>query len=375
MRPLLIRAAFRRIDTLVTAADRSLSGRRRVVVAALVPMAVLLVGAAIRIAMRPRRDFDEHLFMNVGRHILESGIPLDTYTRPEAPNLFFDHTPFYVYFVGLLTALPGPTVLILRGSSLVFGLMTVGLVFLIALRLRGVGSALVGSVLVAANPFFITYSWFIRMEVPLCFFLVLAVYLLISERFLLAGLSIAAAVMLKEIALAFWLVAAVYVFARHGPRAALSVAAPAPIAVLAWLAYAASLDFDRLRTTLERWGRSAAGDEPDNRRFQIGVLAWTQTVLSGVIGGLVILAAGAAAALAATMRDRIPPIAIVPAAYVVVAVAASYVMSLKEPRFLIAIVPMLALCIALAVDWGAAWSRAKAGGGLARPEGLEPPTL
>jgi 4-amino-4-deoxy-L-arabinose transferase-like glycosyltransferase len=350
------------METLTRSVDGRLTGRRRIVVAALIPMVVLLIGAAIRIAMRPKRDFDEHLFMHVGRHILELGVPLDTYTHPEAPAFFFDHTPLYVYFVGLLTALPGPTVLILRGSSLVFGLMTVGLVFLIALRLRGLGSALVGSVLVAANPFFITYSWFIRMEVPLTFFLVLAVYFLISERFLLAGLAIATAVMLKEIALAFWLVATAYVLWRHGRRAALSVGLPAPIAVLAWLAYAASLDFERLRTTLERWGRSAAGNEADNRRFRIGPLAWTQTILSGVIGGLVIFAAGIAAALAATFRDRIPPITIVPAAYIVVAVAASYVMSLKEPRFLIAIVPMLALCIALAVDWGEAWSRARSGG-------------
>ncbi len=356
-----MRAAARRITTFARSLDRSLTGRRRLVVAGLFPMFVLLVGAAIRIAMRPKRDFDEHLFMNVGRHILEQGLPLDTYTDPTTTNFFFDHTPLYVYFVGLLTALPGPTVLILRGSSLVFGLMTVGLVFLIALRLRGLGSALVGSVIVAANPFFVTYSWFIRMEVPLCFFLVLAIYLLVSERFLLAGIAIAFAVMLKEIVLAFWLVATVYVLWRHGRRAALSVGLPAPIAVLAWLAYAASLDFERLRTTLERWGRSTAGNEPDNRRFRVGVLAWTQTILSGVVGGLVIFAAGVAAGVAATVRDRIPPITMLPAAYVVVAVAASYVMSLKEPRFLIAIVPMLALCIALAVDWGQAWTRARSG--------------
>ena len=346
----------------MTSENRPSPDRRRVLLAGLIPMAVLLVGAAIRIAMRPKRDFDEHVFMNVGRHILETGLPWDTYTRPEAPYLFFDHTPLYVYFVGVLTALPGNSVLILRGSSLVFGLLTVALVFLIALRLRGLGSALVGSVLVAANPFFITYSWFVRMEVPLCFFLVLAIYLLISERFFLAGLAIATAVMLKEVALAFWAVAVAYTFMRHGLRAASMVAIPAPIALLAWLAYAASLDFEQLRSTLSRWGRSAVGDEPTNRRFRIGPLAWTQTILSGVIGALVILAAGGAAALAATFRERIPPITVVPAAYTLLALAASYLMSLKEPRFLIAIVPMLALCIAFVVDWGAAWARVRSGG-------------
>lgn len=200
------------------------------------------------------------------------------------------------------------------------------------------------------------------MEVPLCFFLLLAVYLLITERFLLAGLAIAIAVMLKEIALAFWLVAVVYVFARHGVRAAVKVAFPAPLALLAWLAYAAFLDLDQLRLTFDRWTRSAVGNEDTNRRFRIGVLAWTQTILSGVIGGLVIFAAGAATAVAVTLRGRIAPITIVPAAYVVLAVLASYLMSLKEPRFLVAIVPMLALCIALVVDWGDVWSRVRSGG-------------
>ena len=90
------------------------------------------------------------------------------------------------------------------------------LVFLIGLELRGVEAALVGSLLVAVNPFFVTYSWFVRMEVPMCCFMVLAIYLLVHERLFLAALAIATAVMLKEIALAFWLVAVLYVLVRRG---------------------------------------------------------------------------------------------------------------------------------------------------------------
>ena len=50
-------------------------------------------------------------------------------------------------------------------------------------------------------------------------------------------------------------------------------------------------------------------------------------------------------------RATIPPIAIVPIAYVVLAIASSYVIKLKEPRYLIAVVPMAALIVALIVDW------------------------
>ena len=254
--------------------------RRIVALAALLPVGVLLVGVAMRIAMRPTRDFDERFFLSVGRSLLETGLPIARYDG--VSRLFFDHTPLYAYFVALLEALGGPTTLIIRASSLGFGILTVLGVFWIALRVHGLGSALVGSVLVAANPFFITYSWFIRMEVPLCLFLVLAVYLLIRERFLLAGLSIMVAVMLKEIALGFWLVAVVWVFARSGLRAAAAVAIPAPVAVAGWLAYAASLDLGVLITTLERWGRSAVGDEPDTLRFQLTPLVWLYRVLAQV---------------------------------------------------------------------------------------------
>lgn len=329
--------------------------RRDVILAASVPVLVLLVGAAVRIAMRPARDFDELQFLSVGRSILDTGLPIETYAG--LPRFFFDHTPFYVYFVALLEGLGGPTTLIVRGSSLAFGLLTVLVVFRIGLELRGLGSALVGSVLVAANPFFITYSWFIRMEVPLCLFLVLAVYFLIHERYLLAGLAIAVAVMLKEIALAFWLVTVVYVFARRGARAAATVAFPAPLALLGWLAYAASLDLHELIKTLERWGRSSVGDEPDNRRFMVPPLVWANRVFSQVIGPFLMFAAGAATALVMTRRASIHPIAWVTASYCALVLAASFVISLKEVRFLIAVVPMMALTIALAVDWGEAWAR------------------
>lgn len=342
-----------------TSETKTPESRRRVVIALLIPLVTLLVATAYRVVQRPKLDFDEHIFLNVGRHILDTGLPIDSYAFPDAPYLFFDHTPLYVYLVALLTAAGGPTVVLIRASSLVFALLTVALVFLIARQVRGLGSALVGSVLVATNPFFITYAWFIRMEVPLCFFLVLAVYLLLNERFLLAGLAIAVAVMLKEIALAFWVVAIVYVLARRGARAAVTVGLPASLALVVWLAYAASIDLDRLLSTLNRWGRSSVGNEVTNRRFRIGYVVWAGRILTQVVGPGLIFAAGVCAALATTRRGPIPPLTAIPVAYVAVAVVASFLMSLKEPRFLIAVVPMMALSVALIVDWGGAWTDAR----------------
>ncbi len=256
-----------------------------------------------------------------------------------------------MYFVALVTALGGPTAVILRSTSLGFGLMTVFLVFRIGLELRGLGSAFVGAMVLAVNPFFMTYSWFIRMEVPLCFFLVLALYLLVHERLLLAGLAIATAVLLKEIALAFWLVSAVYVLIRRGGRAAAIVAVPTPIAFGAWLVYAADIGVGRLLQTMSRWFVSTAGDSTRSPRFHIGLRTWVNTILQEIMGPVMIFASGATAAVVAVGHKPAPRIVLVPMVYVVVVVAASFFIHLKEPRFLVAIVPMIALSIALLVDW------------------------
>ena len=54
-------------------------------------------------------------------------------------------------------------------------------------------------------------------------------------------------------------------------------------------------------------------------------------VLEKVIGPVMIFAAGATAALVAIRRGPAPPIVLVPMVYVVVAIAASFVIRLKEP--------------------------------------------
>ena len=331
--------------------------QRRVALAALIPVVLFLGNVAIRVVRQPKLNFDEHIFLDVGRHIVDTGLPLRAYAVPGSPTLFFDHTPLYVYLVAVVTAIGGPADVILRSMSLVFGLLTVILVFRIGLELRGLASALIGSLLLAVNPFFVTFSWFVRMEVPLCFFLVLALYLLIHERLLLAGLAIATAVMLKEIALAFWLVAVVYVLIRRGGRAAAIVAIPTPIVFGAWLVYAADIGLSRLLETMDRWFGSAAGSTIKDKRLHVGLRTWVNDILEEIVGPVMIFATGATAALGLVGRKSAPRIVLVPIAYVVVAVAASFLIRLKEPRFLIAIVPMIALTIALLIGWDDIWAR------------------
>jgi 4-amino-4-deoxy-L-arabinose transferase-like glycosyltransferase len=345
--------------TFVRSDDGPLAGPvepRRAAIAALIPVVTFLGFAALRVVSRPKLNFDEHIFLDVGRHIIDTGLPLRAYAQPGEPRLFFDHTPLYPYFVALVTAVGGPTAFIIRSTTLLFGLLTILLVFRIGLELRGLGSALVGSMLLAVSPFFVMFSWFVRMEVPMCFFLVLALYLMIHERLFLAGLAIATAVMLKEIALAFWLVAGAYVLVRRGVRAAVILALPSVVAFGAWLVYANEIGHARLLATLGRWFGSAAGVNTRDPRIHVGLRTWVNDIIGVVIGPVLFFAAGATAAFLATWRRRVPPIVLVPIAYVVVAVASSFVIRLKEPRYLIAIVPMIAITIALLVDWDEVWA-------------------
>jgi hypothetical protein len=324
--------------------------RRATLVAAALPVAIYLGLAGIRIVRNRPPDFDERIFLDVARHIVDTGLPIRTVGAP-GPSLFFDHTPLLVYVVAAAVAVGGPTLELVRLLSLVAGALTVLVTFRIVLEVRGLGSAFVASVLLAANPFFARYGWFVRMEVPMCLFMVLGLYLLLDRRFLLSGLSIAVAVMLKEVALAFWFVAGAYATLREGWRAGLKVVVPSVVAFAAWVAYALSIGEDRFLETMNRWLFSAQGADIRDPRLHVGLAAWTVTVVVRVIGPVLLVATGVASAFAVAWKRPIPPIAFVPIAYVAIALAASYVIHLKEPRFIIAVVPMLAIAIGLVVDW------------------------
>ena len=88
-------------------------------------------------------------------------------------------------------------------------------------------------------------------------------------------------------------------------------------------------------------------------------LVWLNRLLAQVVGTLLTFAAGAASVLAALRRDATHSIVLLTSAYCVLAIAGSFLISLKEVRFLIAVVPMLSLTVALVVDWDAVWAQVR----------------
>ena len=330
---------------------------------AIVPVGLFLVLASRYARSAP--DFDESIFVDVASSIAATGLPIRTFALPE-PAMFFDHTPVWVYYMGVLDLVGADTLLLARFTALIAGAASVVLVYLIGLEVRGILSGLVAGVVLAVNPFFEVLSWFARMEVPLAFFLVLATLGIVRWEaghrgwIWVAGLSIAAAVMLKEIAFGFWLAAVIYLLLRQRWQAAIVVAVPALALFGAWMFYALALDPAQLALILDRWVDPAAWD-PTDPRGHIGPGSWALTVASRILWWPTIALLGLALVLWAIKGRPAPSVVLLVLGYAALAVVSSFFIGLKEPRFLIAAIPMSALGIGLLVDWGRWLSRLSGG--------------
>jgi 4-amino-4-deoxy-L-arabinose transferase-like glycosyltransferase len=320
---------------------------------------LLLLG--VPYLFRGFQGLDDRLFISAAHGVLTHGYPFETVHYAHGQP-FDDHTPLFPYMLvgpALVDGAIGLQAAVMLGRLITaaFGLGTVVVTYLVCRDVRGPVSGVVAAVLVASSPYFVRLSWVMHMEVPMAFFLVLALYCLVHERMLYAGLAIATAVMLKEHAVGFWLVAGAWVLVARGWRQAIRVALPSVVAFAAWAAIAYAIDPHQFGAVMNRWLNSAGGSGvgPDirNPRFGVTLPHWALVVARDVIGlplgGITLVTM----AVAVVRRARVPGIVVVPLAYAALAVAASFLVHLKEPRWLIAVVPMLAIAVGLLVDWGA----------------------
>ena len=339
--------------------DITESGRSTVLI--LLPICGLLL-LGVPYLFRGYQGLDDRLFISAAHGILTHGYPFETvhYARGQP---FDDHTPLFPYLLigpALVDSIFGlhAAVVVGRLITAAFGLGTVVVTYLVCRDIRGPMSGVVAAVLVASSPYFVRLSWVMHMEVPMAFFLVLALYCLVHERMLSAGVAIATAVMLKEHAFAFWLVAGAWVLVAHGWRQAARVTLPSVVAFGAWAGIAFAIDPHQFGAVLRRWlssvGGSPSGPDIRSPRFGITWPHWALVVARDVVGlplgGITLVTL----AIAVVHRARVPRIVVLPLAYAAVAVAASFLMHLKEPRWLIAVIPMTAIAVGMLLDWGAA---------------------
>jgi 4-amino-4-deoxy-L-arabinose transferase-like glycosyltransferase len=333
----------------------------------LLPVGVFLAIQAILVASVDVVDYDEAIFLDIARSIVRTGVPV----RSIGPTgiIYFGDTPLYVFFLSLASQLCGGSVLVLRLLTDILGLGSVVLVFLIGRKASGPLAGTVAAALLAVNPFFATYSFFIRMEVPMVFFLLLGTYLISSlvpgrhiAYLLAAGCSVGIAVLVKEVALAFWAACTVYVFIAHRDwsrrlSATASVASPTIIGLALWTCWGMRLNPEQFRANLNRWSGAVLGGTVVGSRETMGLLEWLWRLADGMIGWGGVLLFAAAVVLYFLHKKTRPRVTALLLLYMLIATGASLIIRLKEPRHLIALIPTTALVIGIAIDWRGLWVR------------------
>lgn len=318
-------------------------------------------------------EYDEAIFLDVARNIIRTGIPLRSIGQQGV--FFFDHTPLYVYFLGLLTWLVGERVLLLRLITSVFSVGSVVLVFCIVARLRGRWSACCAALILSMSSYYTVYSFHIRMEVPMCFFVLLASYQIQrweeTRRYrflLLSGLTLMVAVMLKEIALIQVATSVAYVVWREKRIRLASVLAlglPSALALVMWLLIAWSLSASSTLAVIRRWsGALWASGASEGGRSAVSAVAWLHTLGSDLLGWcLAALSVVALLGLVTGLRRRRHSAVWLYAFHLVGVALATSVIRMKEPRFAITLVPMSGVVVGSVTDWevAIAWMKRRIG--------------
>lgn len=304
-------------------------------------------------------EYDEAIFLDVARNIQRTGLPLRSLTQ--SGILFFDHTPLYVYMLSLLPSSGAAGLLLTRLVTVAAGLSCVLLTFLIAKRPMGVGVGLLAATLLGLNPFFATYSFFVRMEVFMVLAMLAGLWLLLNgldtertPRMLAAGVLFAVAVLLKEVAVLLPIVAALYVWRvwptrAHSFKVGLGVGMPTALALAGWAVWAYELSPGTFTATISRWFSSASSMTVNDPRAWITTLPWARQLACDLLGPALVVGL-AISALRLSVRgetDRGKHLGLL-WIYVISAIGASFFVRLKEPRHVIGILPFASILAAIA---------------------------
>ncbi len=306
-------------------------------------------------------EYDEAIYLDVARNIRRTGVALRSMEADGV--LYAEHTPLYQYLLTLLTMVMGERLFALRSVTLGLATGCVALVYRVGTALRDKAAGLTAALILGLNAFFSLYSFFIREEVPMCFFLLLALYLLVLDeqrnriKYVAgAGLLIAIAVLFKEIALAFWGASLLYVLLFGGEwRERLSrslwIAIPTVTGLVAWIYWVVAYDPRRFQATVDRWYSSAFEGANSSSHLTRELISWTRTVGGDVLGWGTITLLMTGIILSFVWKRRQPRATALLVLYSFVAIGASYIIKLKRPRHVIFVIPAVAILVSSLIDW------------------------
>lgn len=307
-------------------------------------------------------EYDEAIFLDVARNIQRVGLPIRSIGAQG--SFFFDHTFLYVYLLSLSVPTSDVGIFMTRMLTIVLSLGCIWLTFGCAEQLRGPRAGFVAALLLALNPFFSVYSFFIRMEIPITFALLTAFrfflhYLKTEHRrwIVFTGIAVAIAVLLKEIALLFagtlvlQFLTDANIQKRRALKNAILVSIPTAIGMISWSAWCFAMSPTIFLKTLERWLDSAAIGRSSDFRMLITPLQWTQQITCDLLSIPLVLGTMGALSIALFKRRKLSPASTFLTRYIIVAIGLSYIMKLKELRYLIAVIPATALLVGVSLNW------------------------
>ncbi|MGA0865862.1 MAG: dolichyl-phosphate-mannose--protein mannosyltransferase [Candidatus Nanopelagicaceae bacterium] len=202
---------------------------------------IILIAALVRFINLGRPEtlvFDELYYVDGARDLLDVGVEVDG-----SDAEFVVHPPLGKWLISIGIAIFGDESFGWRFTTALIGIATVVLLYLISLKhFDSEPVALVAASLMALDGLAIVMSRTALLDNFLTFFVLLAFFFLIKERFLLMGIALGAAMSVKwsglYFLLAFLIIAAIWnvrSFLERKDQRLLSVIAAAPIALLTYI--------------------------------------------------------------------------------------------------------------------------------------------
>lgn len=302
-------------------------------------------------------EYDEALYMDIARNIQKSGMPLRSLG---AQGVFWFYHPhhLFLYLLSLYASLSDGGVFIARFITMLFAFVAIVFTFSIGRCLSDWWGGWIAATLLAVNPFFALYSFFVREEVPMVAILLGGLRMLLKRRVLWAGILFAAAALYKEVAAPFTLCCAVYVWWHHQgslrKRVFDMIALVMPTALVwsLWALWAQRLSSAAFMATVQRWWGLVTAVDLLDPRAHVGAGQWAQQVAFELLGAAVV--AGLAVSLVITFRAPMRHLSAERAllwGYLFLNLVISFVLRLKELRLLIAVLPAATLLVGTSLDW------------------------
>jgi 4-amino-4-deoxy-L-arabinose transferase-like glycosyltransferase len=305
-------------------------------------------------------EYDESIYLDVSKNLAWTGLPLRSY---EGGIFFFQHPTLSFLFFSLPFVAHLESLLAARAVSSVFALGTIFVTFLLGRLVGGQRIGIVAALLLAINPLFLAYSHSVYMEIILGFFLLLSAYFFVLANkqgrqilWLLSGISLGLALWVKYLAAIVVLIYLAYLFMRHRwslvrRQETYILLGSAAGLFLLWPVYALLLDQHQFLAELRRWATFGRANLHDSR-VGMALLDYAKAFIRSVSPPLTLLLVFATfrKAFSISRHRLVRAEELFPLLYIVVWVLfLILVMPIKDMRYLIPVIPWIALVVVMEI--------------------------